>query len=157
VARTRRRELGFAVAIGAAALGAAVAQFRTLTTLPTDAEEALLVSSWRDQLPEGALVAYVERAGDHIFTLPLYDGVTNARAFPITLGRGERPDLARIAGPLYYYRSSVCSSPAAAAACDDLERGLSLEKIFERDLVARPSMRHPYRGPMVRVKLARRP
>jgi hypothetical protein len=156
IARTHQRQLRLAGAIGVAAIVAGVGQFRTLTTLPTDAEEATLALSWRRQLPEGALVAYVERAENHIFTLPLYDGVTNARAFPISLGNAALPDLRRVAGPLFYYRSSVCSSPAAVARCDDLERTLELDSVLEHDFGARPSMRHTYATPTVRVKLARR-
>jgi hypothetical protein len=156
IARARRRQLAFAAALAAAAVLAAVLQWRQLTSLPTDAEEATLALEWRQQLPDDAVVAYVERSGNYILTLPLYDRATKARAFPMTLDDGPLPNLARVAGPLFYYRSSVCSSPQAVARCAELERALELEPILERELGARPSMRHPYATPTVRVKLARR-
>jgi hypothetical protein len=143
-----------AIAGGVALLGIAAAalQFRAMTELPTDAREARLALEWRRGLPEGAVVAYLERADHHIFTLPLYGGVTAAQPFPIRL---EEPALP--AGPSFYYRSSVCSSPTAAERCAELERALRLEPVSVHELPALPSMRwNPYASGTVRVGLFRR-
>lgn len=158
LAHTRARALAIGSGVGLAGLALAALRWTSLTALPTDAEEARFALEWRDGLPADAVVAYVERAGERISVVPLYDGVTGPRAFPIRAGEGRLPDLAVLGGPLYYYRSSLCSSEKGRSACDALERSVKLETVAERELPARPSMRwHPYSADRVRVVLSRRP
>jgi hypothetical protein len=136
---------------------AAALQLRAATELPTDAREAKLAIAWRRGLPEGAVVAYVERVDHQISTLPLYEGVTAARPFPIRLGQAQPPNISELGAPVYYYRSSVCASPNAATRCAELERSVRLELVHERALPALPSMRwNPYAPGPVRVALFRR-
>jgi hypothetical protein len=144
-----------AAVLGVLGIGLSALQYRVLTTLPADAREARWALEWRRALPDGAVVAYVERSGTYIFTLPLYERATRARAFPIRLGDGPLPRLGKIPGPLYYYRSSVCSTPAAGGRCDELERSASLELVTERELPA-PASLYPYATPSVSVRLLRR-
>lgn len=157
VARNREHRRAVAVAIAVAGIVVAAVRFSTLTLLPTDSREASFAREWRETLPSGAMVAYVERAGSRILRLPLYDGVTPARPFPIAIDDGV-PALGELAGPIYYYRSSLCATDAGRSACESLERGLPLEPVIERELPALPSMRwHPYARDSVHVELSRRP
>jgi hypothetical protein len=118
----------------------AAAEWSAATSLPTDVREALWAIEWRRSLPPGAAVAYVERSELWISVLPLYEGTTPAVGFPIRLGEGDPPDLARLAGPLFYYRSSVCSGEPTRPACARFEQSLGLEAIAVRELPAIPSM-----------------
>jgi hypothetical protein len=155
-ARVPRHERAIAAAITLGCLGAGVLRFTALTRLPTDAREASFAMEWRDSLPEGAIVVYVERAGSQILRLPLYDGVTRARPFPVAIDQGV-PVISRLSGPIYYYRSGLCSTDAAQSACDQIVRGAELETVTARELPAAPSMRwHAYTRDSVHVALSRR-
>ncbi len=126
--------------VGAAALALAVLAWHAttlgaVTTLPTDAREAALMRRWREALPEGAVVVYVERAGRQITTMPL-----PARG-QVRLGTdGPRPDLTAVGRDVFLYRSSVCSSERGRAYCDALEADYDLEPVRRAVLPAIPSM-----------------
>jgi hypothetical protein len=157
IAKRRLPERAVAAGVALTAAAMAVLQFRSMTELPTDAREAQLAIEWRRQLPEKTIVAYVARVDHHIFALPLSEGVTSARSFPIMLGDDPLPDLSQLGGTLHYYRSSVCASAQARERCDQLERSLRFEPIVEHELPALPSMRwNRYATDRVKVALFRR-
>lgn len=126
---------------GACAIGLAVGwgwEWRaSYLTLPTDALEIRAANAWKRQLPEGALVAYVDRVDQRVLFLPLYGsrGVRAARLAsdqPTVMGSSE----------LYYYRSSLCSTPHGKIECDRVESSMKLEPIFRQTLPAVASL--PY-------------
>lgn len=133
-----------------------VTSWSHLTRLPTDAREAQFALEWRESLEPGSVVVYVEHAGYRNVRIPLYDQVTNASRRGISVG-DPLPDLSREGGALYYYRSSLCSTDDAKAACQALEATASLELVTERELPAIPSMRwSPFPADKVTVGLYRR-
>jgi hypothetical protein len=117
-----------------------VTSWSGLTRLPTDAREAEFALEWRERLEPGSVVVYVEHAGYRNVRLPLYDQVTNATRRGIAVGE-PLPDLSRLGGTLYYYRSSLCVTDDAKAACQAIEATAPLELVTERELPAIPSMR----------------
>lgn len=159
VARRRRaKERARFVPLVFAGLVAAsiVTSWSRLTTLPTDAREAEFALDWRERLEPGSLVVYVEHAGYRNVRLPLYDEITNASRLGVSVG-DPLPDLTKRAAPVYYYRSSLCETDDAKAACQAVEASASLELVTEKDMPAIPSMRwSPYPVPRVTVGLYRR-
>lgn len=141
-----------AVAVAGLAVGASAVRWRALTRLPTDALEQSFALEWRARLPPGAIVTYLDRVGNDIMTLPLYDGAGLApRGEPLSRGPS-----ASGGAPRYYYRSSLCSLAAGAPLCAAAERGRRLERLEVRELPAIPSMRWSrYQASPVRVELAR--
>lgn len=124
----------------AAGVGWSALNWAELVTLPTDLREQSLALGWRTQLPAGAVVAYLSRAGLHIIALPIY-GQTPRAAQTEPLWSDEALPHARDAsGPLYYYRSSVCTTSDGAAFCKKAEAQLRLERVLARDLPAISSM-----------------
>jgi hypothetical protein len=121
-------------------------------TLPTDVLEAEFLVRERARFSPGAVVAYVERAGDRVTVLPLYDGLTASR---VPLRVDEPPQrLSDLPKPAYYVRTSLCSSSEARARCAALEQSAALELVSEIELPARPSMRwHPYDTARVPVRI----
>ncbi len=124
------------------------ASWRSLRELPTDALEARFVESWRSTLPPSSSVAYLSRVQPSITTIPVY-GCCDPRHIevhqlsvrdsdtPLVLKRYAQ--LVREDRPVYYYRSSLCSTPAGAAECTAIERRLSLQIMAHSWLPARPS------------------
>jgi hypothetical protein len=141
-----------------ALLGVALSakQWSRVTERYTDVREAGYALEWRERLPAGAEVVYLERAGPRTLRLPLYERVTASRRNLST--RDALPDLSAFSGTIYYYRSSLCSTEEGASACQKLEASASLQLVAERELPAIPSMRwNPYPTTRVRVALYRRP
>jgi hypothetical protein len=135
-------------------VGFASARFAEVRRLPTDVLEASFALEWRQRIERSAAVASVERAGNQVTILPLYDGITAGRV-PISAS-GELLRLSELPRPAYYYRSSLCATPEGRPACETLERGAPLELIDDRRLAAHPSMRWTrYEGGEVRVTLFR--
>lgn len=129
---------------------------RPLTVLPTDVIELQRAWTWRDQLPRGARVFFVARAGHYVLGLPFHDGNgrdLRARSLDIT---DAPPDLRAFGPGTWYYRSSLCAAPPAQAWCDALERAHRLQPAFTAEIPAVPSMRHlTYATPRVRIGLYR--
>lgn len=129
---------------------------RPLTTLPTDVMELQRAWTWRDQLPRGARVFFVARAGNYVLGLPIHGG--NRRGLRTSsLDVTDAPPDLRAFGPgTWYYRSSLCAAPPAQAWCDALERAHRLQPAFTAEIPAAPSMRHlTYTAPRVRIGLYR--
>lgn len=131
--------------------------------LPTDALEARFVESWRNTLPPRSAIIYLQRAGQSITVIPVYirhdAGAVAVLAIrgdnaPFMLERSTR--LARRNRPVYYYRSSICSTPAGSPKCADIERRLQLQPLAHTRLPARPSFPWTtYKGARVDVGLFR--
>lgn len=156
-ARRAYRARVLAATIVALGTASSIASFGAQTALPTDALEARFATTWREKLPNGARVSFLERAGQRITTLPIYPAPTrNIRAIRLRLDDSQKAPQPEAMAFGYYYRSSLCSSEAARAYCDELERGLVLEPIDLATFPARPSMPHlPYDTDEVRVGLYR--
>lgn len=129
---------------------------RPLTALPTDVMELQRAWAWRAQLPRGARVFFVARAGNYVLGLPIHDGGgRNLRALSLDVTDAP-PDLRAFGPGTWYYRSSLCAAPPAQAWCDALERTHRLRPAFIAEIPAAPSMRHlTYTAPRVRVGLYR--
>ncbi|MCB9754892.1 MAG: hypothetical protein H6713_33565 [Myxococcales bacterium] len=155
-ARPRRRAQAIAACALALALAlVAVATWSARTRVATDALESTWALEWRAGPWAAAGVVYVS-GGDGMgsLALPLYtrDDV------PAVGVRSERVDDAPLAGPLLYYRSSLCSGGRGRAACDALERRLELTRppALERALPTIPSqLWNPLEGERVTVGLYR--
>lgn len=154
---TRARALAASCAVALAGLLFTLARGPALTHLPTDAIEQRDAMAWRAQLPTGARVVYLERAGDHIVVLPLYAGLTPRGVHAVPLRTGEPPPALAAFGPTtYWYRSSVCASAQGAAWCDAIERANAMTPLWTKTLPASPSMPYlPYNADRVRVGLSR--
>ena len=138
-------------ALLAAALTWHAATLDETTPVPTDAREAALWRAWRERLPEGAVVAHLERAGRQIVALPLYHR-RNVRFVA-----GERPaDLTAVGRDVFYYRSGLCTTERGRAFCDAIEAEYELEPVYDAVLPALPSMEGlDYDRPEVEVGLYR--
>jgi len=150
----------FAPALGVALAAALIALTNrpraALTLLPTDALELQRAWSWRAQLPRGATVVSVSRAGRYVLSLPIH-GAGGRDLHVVALDLAAPPPDLRAFGPnTYYYRASTCSAQPAAAWCSALERANSLRAIAVHTLPAIPSMAHlRYEPRLVRVGLYR--
>jgi hypothetical protein len=136
-----------AAAVLVAGLDFAARHRRALAALPTDALEAQWAASWRDELPRGASVAYLERAGDHVFTLPLYahQPPKELRVFAFTTQEPEANhmfvyDRGGSEPAAFYYRASTCSTAEGQSFCQSLEQSLDLEPVRLVTLPALPSL-----------------
>lgn len=145
-----------ALILGALLIAATNLPRRPLTALPTDAIELQRAWTWRAQLPRGARVFFVARAGNYVLGLPIHDGGgRDLRALSLDITDAP-PDLRAFGPGTWYYRSSLCAAPPAQAWCDALERAHHLQPTFTAEIPAAPSMRHlTYTTPRVRVGLYR--
>ena len=123
------------------------------TALPTDAREQRWITSWRASLPARARVTFLRVTGRQWFEVPVFAG---AAARGVVASEGVPRDTAG-PEPLFYYRSSLCSSSREAVAfCEEWEQSLHLERVRETTLSAHPSMTDlPYQFDSVRVGLYR--
>jgi hypothetical protein len=103
------------------------------SSVPTDALEQSWAMSWRGTLPEGTQLVYLRRAGDRIVMLPLYSRGP-VQAVGLESARGLT--LPRLRAGTTYYRSSLCSTPEGSPACAEMERGVDLEVMAEREFPA---------------------
>ncbi len=89
----------------------------------TDAREQAWALEWRATLPSDATVIYLGRAEERVLMLPIYRQQA-LRELPLRAGEAlpALPD----ERTLYYYRSSLCSTPEGAEACARLEHELPL-------------------------------
>lgn len=130
------------LALGVVALGALAAWHhrRLATELPTDVREEAWSATWQAKLPADSLVVYLQRAGRRVQVLPLYGtGPSPVRGFALTAGP-SLPDPTALGDRVYYYRSSVCSSPEGRAFCHRIEHGFPLRLLRSRVLPAVPSI-----------------
>lgn len=133
-----------ALLIAAVGIAYSVVNWQKLTVLPTDVLESKLASVWREELPEGARVFHLERAGMRISTLPVYKS-SPREILLVRLrheGAGARLAMGSARAGDFYYRSSLCSGEEVRPLCDELERSFQLEPVRLDVLPARPSM--PY-------------
>ncbi|MBI2392284.1 MAG: hypothetical protein HYV09_22035 [Deltaproteobacteria bacterium] len=105
-------------------------------SLPTDAAEQAFCLEWRERLPPGAQVAWLERAGARVLALPL-DGHALPRA--VRIQDDATPTLAKD-GPRFWYRGSLCETPEGAPRCTAFERSHRLRPIESRTLPAVASL-----------------
>ncbi len=139
--------------IGALTTASWALRFEQLAALPTDSLEAQHFIEWRRELPLDADVRYLARAGSRLLVLPLYalDGTPRAR--PLADGAGLPPIKKR---PLFYYRSSLCSTPEGRSPCARHQSSARMQLVAEATLPARSSMRwDSYQGTTLRVALYR--
>ena len=101
----------------------------------TDALEGDLFRTWRNELPQGAVVTHLERAGRHVLMLPLRH---QRRAGLRT--QQPLPDLTALGADVFYYRSGVCTTPAGRPVCEAVEQGYVLTELHTASLPARPSI-----------------
>jgi hypothetical protein len=135
---------------------ATLAAWRPMTSLATDVLEEMRVAAWPSLLPADATVAYLGWAGERVQTLPRNFPGEERIHLQMLDGRAGQVDLETSGGALYYYRSSLCSSPDGRAICDSIERRYALEPVDEAVLPARPSMLNlAYDRPVVTVTLYR--
>ncbi|HPB97341.1 MAG TPA: hypothetical protein PKW66_15590 [Polyangiaceae bacterium] len=108
-------------------------RWKSYRTIPTDALEQSWAMQWRQTLPAGATVAYLKRAENRVFMLPLFpDGPVNIEGYD-----SRQMALASPLQPgMFYYRSSLCSTAEGAPACAALERDVLLETIEENEFPA---------------------
>jgi hypothetical protein len=137
--RERRVATATALVVGAAGVALAAATWPELTRQPTDVREQAWAMEWREALPSGARVAYVERAQARIVRLPLFGDAVRA----IYLGPGEpRLSAPSKAGQLYYVHTSLCASAEGRDACRRFEEQHRLRPIATRKLPSLASL--PY-------------
>lgn len=155
----RSRPQGLALGLGVALVAALVAwrAWPAWTKLPTDASEQELVRRWRGELPAAGRVAYLERVGQRLLVLPLYQDTPRVGPAPLLLRGGEPvDDLTRQGRAMYYVRTSLCTTPEGREFCAQVERRYRLERVREVELPAVPSMVGlGYDRPTVRVGLYR--
>ena len=120
--------------VGALAL-AMIFAMRPLVVHPTDAREQAFALEWRERLPQGAEVASVDRAGKRLLSLPLV-----GEGLPTWRRVDEHGGAHYGAGPRFYYRGSLCSTPEGAPICTAFERAHHLELIETRRLPAIASL-----------------
>lgn len=144
-------------AVAAVAVAVAAIHWTTWTTLPTDAREQELALGWRGELPASARVAYVERVGRRVLTLPFYDDAPDVGPAPLVLRPdGMTEDLARVGRETFYVRTSLCSTREGRGFCAQLEGRYRLTPVHEAELPAVPSMVGlGYDGPTVRTGIYR--
>lgn len=154
VARTpaHDRALGAALLVVGGTVTALVGP--ALTRLPTDALEQRWLAERLSELPDGATVAHLSRAGRRVLFVPIYRCHPGGpRSVPL---EAPADALATLAGQRWWYRSSLCSTPEGRPACDALERTVTLEPVAEEVLPARPSLLGlPYDRDRVEVGLYR--
>lgn len=124
-----------ASSIGGVAMAWHIATFSFATELPTDAREAALVREWRAELPEGAVVGHLERAGNQIVGLPLYD----RRSVRFFADRSPA-DLTALGTSPFLYRSGLCTTVRGRDFCESIDAQYVLEPIRTAVLPAVPSM-----------------
>jgi len=152
--RYRRAAPALVVALG---LANAAAHRRWVTELPTDALELRLALSWREDMASGSRLVALETAGVTAVDLPFYSPHRDWRAPVVGLdARDAPPALGSFGDGVYYYRSSLCSTPLGHGWCDALEQTATLEPVDVHELPARPSTHAcVYDSPTVRVGLYR--
>jgi len=107
---------------------------RRVLIVPTDAAEQEWCMTWRDSLPRGANVVWVERAGLRVLGLPLASSGVNA----LPIHADHEPHVPE-SGTRFYYRSSLCSTADGADLCARFESSHRLRLIERRRLPAIPS------------------
>jgi hypothetical protein len=108
----------------------------TLETRPsTDALEARWVATWRDELPEGASVFYLERAGLRVNDEPLFGVQGGAVARGLAVGDGPIP----LPVGSYWLHDSLCSTTDGHAFCETIERASRFTPIARTEVPASPS------------------
>jgi hypothetical protein len=133
-----RRLVAGALVLGM--IGVVTSRWGEHRRLSTDALEQSWAQQWRNFLPEDAVVAYLGRAGDRLLVLPLRGPTVPEEA---TFRAGEPPAPMPATGrPMFYYRSSLCSTEEGKSACEAFERARTLELVDEKVLPARAS--HPW-------------
>ncbi len=107
--------------------------------LSSDAREATRALEWRTRLPRESTVVYLSRTRYRVVRLPLYGrGVVGGiRSHPFAASRP--PDLTELRGPVYYYRSTLCSTEEGRPVCAKYEKRFDLEEVGRWVLPAVPS------------------
>lgn len=156
VSRSHRTSRAVAAAVVAVAALSAWRAWPAARRAPTDALEQGAALAWRRGLPAGR-VAYLERAGKRIVTLPFYPRGASVGPAPLELQvGGPDEDLLSGGGPQFYVRTSLCSTPEGRAFCERVEGRYRMTLLHEATLPPVPSMTYlPYDVPRVRVALYR--
>ena len=143
-----RKAIAASATIGVLGVTLIGIRYEAQTVIPTDTRELRWAMQWRTRLPAGANVDYLARAEKHTIGLPVYDTsliqATGRTAEGLVI-------LPKTAGSLvFYYRSSLCSTPEGAPSCRQFERSLDLEPLETRVLPSQSSLPWlpPYDGPI---------
>jgi hypothetical protein len=153
---TRTRERVAAAVVAAVTVMLVAQRAPALTRLPTDARELQYALGWREGLPEGARVVYLERAAEHILVLPIYSGFTPRGVRSIPLRDTEPPASLAAFGEAWWYHSSACETAEGRAFCEAVERANALTPVWLMTLPAAPSVPYlPYAESSVRIGLYR--
>lgn len=108
---------------------------------PTDSLTASRALSWRDRLPYGASIAWVERVGHRVEILPFYRYYSPLGLEPIPLRQSQDlTNLHRAGRQTYYFRSALCSTTDGRPLCTAIEHRYILTPIATATLPAVPSM-----------------
>lgn len=161
----RRREAAIAAGVAAIATVWFAVTWRAFKKLPTDVLEAEFVQSWRARLPKNSHLMYITHAKDNVVILPVYrlldprnlavDALSAKGEDPAVLTKRYVP-LLRRHRDVYYYHSSLCSTPPGAGPCAAIERHLELDPVAHTRLPVRPSAYWiHYSGSSVEVTLFR--
>jgi hypothetical protein len=140
--RTRRHVVGASAALLAAALVSGAVRADALLEVPTDAREQAFLLREREALPDGATVAFLGSVGPRRrLHVPFYGecGDGGVTAVQLASDTTER-DLTLLARPVFWYRSSLCSTEDGRAFCDAMEARYRFRPMATTDLVAIPSM-----------------
>jgi hypothetical protein len=126
-ARDRRRTAALACAVALLGAAHAVRSWRVMMQLPTDSLEQLRAISWRQRLPEGSRVMWLQHTTSKVLALPLY-GPVGPNRINVALLNSQRPASEVSVGDDvgYYYRSSLCSTLSERAWCEAVERRMTL-------------------------------
>lgn len=132
-------------------------RYRDDRVVPTDTQEAQLARSWRALLPPGATLFWLAQAEQGTLRLPIYPDadIDLRRARPLDVLRLARLPHERRDHDVWYYRSSLCSTPPGLTACEDFERNMPLRLVRAWTLPAVESYSLPYVRRPVRVALYR--
>jgi len=122
---------------------------RRIVALPTDARELDWWRTLRDELPNDAQVATIDRVGSRVLFLPLF-----GTRMPRTV-RIEDDGRAWFGpGPRYYYRSSLCVTAEGAARCERFEQTHRLREVSRRTFPSLASLPwHPLPGGSIDVAI----
>lgn len=125
-----------------------------LLRFPTDVLELQRAWAWRTQLPRGARVLSVSRAGHYILVLPIHGGAGRDLQVVTLDPLLPPPDLHAYGPNTYYYRASTCSTPSTRDWCTAFERSARLRPVETFSLPTIPSMGHlTYSSPRISVGL----
>ena len=109
---------------------------------PTDVLEQRLILDRAASIDARSTVIHLGELDRRRLFLPMYGDCRADRPTPILLRSGEFLNFDPFSAPppVYWYRSSLCSTEEGKAGCDRIEAALPLDLLWEEALPARPSI-----------------